>query len=256
MYNKSQRVLTLEKQLSKLQLESKELYDKLQEQNEKRKVKIGEIFLDSIKSKLNLDYSVRLDYSGFQIFNKEFESRFEVELNEVTDYSKMTSIFKLEISQNSWFNSFSDFKVESNDKKEVGKYFFLKDYLTIVEEVTMSNVYSDLKDLFLESRNGYKRIDSIYGQDISNLEILIKEENEKTISDLMESVTEIRYNKPESEKPYRMELGFKILKRTPKKLVIKKFRNGFVIPEHPSYEENMKKEDLKYYIESLVYDVI
>lgn len=256
MYKKSEWVLTLEKQLSKLQEESGKEYDKLQKSNEQRKMEIGKIFLDSIKSKLNLDYSVMLGYSGFYIWNKKFEAKFEVSLNEIHNYEKLTSTYELEISQNAWFNSFSSFKPEQNDSKEVGKYFFLKDYLTIVEEVTMSNVYSDLKDLFLESRNACKRLDAIYGQDISNLTKMIQEENEKIINSLMESVTEIRYNKPESEKPYRMKLGFKILKRTPKKLVIKEFRSGFVIPEHPSYEESMKKEDLKYYIESLVYDVI
>lgn len=256
MYQKSERVLTLEKQLGKLQEASKAEYESLHESFEKRKMKIAQIFLDSIKSKLNLEYSVRSGYSGFEIWNKEFQSRFEIKLEEVRNYSKMTSIYKLEISQSAWFNGFSDFKVESNDKREVGKYFFLKDYLTIVEEVTMSNVYSDLKDLFLEIKEASSRIDSIYGQDIFNLKKMIEEENEKIVNSLMESVTEIRYNKFESEKPYRIELGFKILKRTPKKLVIKKFRSGFVIPEHPSYEESMKKEDLKYYIESLVYDVI
>ena len=255
MYQKSERVLTLEKQLYKLQEASKSEYESLHESFEKRKMKIAEIFLDSIKGKLNLDYSVRSGYSGFEIWNKEFESRFEIKLNEVRNYSKMTSTYKLEISQSAWFNGFSDFKVESNDKREVGKYFFLKDYLTIVEEVTISNVYSDLKDLFLESKEASKKIDSIYGQDIFNLTKMIQEENEKTISQLMESVTEIRYNKPESEKPYRMELGFKILKRTPKKLVIKKFNKGFVVPEHPAYEDNMKKEDLRYYIESPMYDI-
>ena len=255
MYKKSERVLTLEKQLDKLQEASKAEYASLHESSEKRKMKIAEIFLDSIKGKLNLDYSVRSGYSGFQIWNKEFESRFEIKLHETRNYSKMTSTYKLEISQSAWFNGFSDFKVEENDKKEVGKYFFLKDYLIIVEEVTMSNVYSDLKDLFLESEEASKKIDSIYGQDISNLTKMIQEENEKIVNSLMESVTEIRYNKPESEKPYRIKLGFKILKRTPKKLVIKEFHKGFVIPEHPSYEDSMKKEDLRYYIESPMYDI-
>ena len=128
--------------------------------------------------------------------------------------------------------------------------------MTIVEEVTMSNVYSDLKDLFLESEEASKKIDSIYGQDISNLTKMIQEENEKIVNSLMESVTEIRYNKPESEKPYRIKLGFKILKRTPKKLVIKEFINGFILPEGSYTEESMKKEDLRYYIESPDYDMI
>lgn len=255
MYKKSERVLTLEKQLGKLQEASKAEYESLHKSFEKRKMKIAEIFLDSIKGKLNLDYSVRSGYSGFEIWNKEFESRFEIKLDEVINYSKMTSTYKLEIGHSAWFNGFSNFKVEENDKKEVGKYFFLKDYLIIVEEVTMSNVYSDLKDLFLESREASKKIDSIYGQDISNLTKMIQEENEKIVNSLMESVTEIRYNKPESEKPYRIELGFKILRRTPKKLIIKKFHKGFVIPEHPSYEDSMKKEDLRYYIESPMYDI-
>ena len=129
MYKKSERVLTLEKQLDKLQEASKAEYASLHESSEKRKMKIAEIFLDSIKGKLNLDYSVRSGYSGFQIWNKEFESRFEIKLHETRNYSKMTSTYKLEISQSAWFNGFSDFKVEENDKKEVGKYFFLKDYL-------------------------------------------------------------------------------------------------------------------------------
>lgn len=256
MYKKSERVLTLEKQLGKLQEASKAEYESLHESFEKRKMKIAEIFLDSIKGKLNLGYSVKSGYSGFQIWNKEFESRFEIKLHETRNYSKMTSTYKLEISQSAWFNGFSDFKVEFNDKREVGKYFFLKDYLTIVEEVTMSNVYSDLKDLFLESEEASKKIDSIYGQDISNLTKMIQEENEKIVNSLMESVTEIRYNKPESEKPYRIKLGFKILKRTPKKLVIKEFINGFILPEGSYTEESMKKEDLRYYIESPDYDMI
>ena len=127
MYKKSERVLTLEKQLGKLQEASKAEYNSLHKSFEKRKMKIAQIFLDSVKDKLNLNYSVRSGYSGFEIWNKEFESRFEIKLEEVTNYLKMTSTYKLEIGHSAWFNGFSNFKVEENDKKEVGKYFFLKD---------------------------------------------------------------------------------------------------------------------------------
>lgn len=188
MYKKSDRVLTLEKQLGKIVSESRELYHKNHINFEKRKMKIAEIFLDSIKDKLNLDYSVNSEYSGFNVWNEKFQARIEVKLDEVHNYSKMKSTYKLVVVQSCcskcWSSGFSEFKVEENDKNEVGKFFFLKDYLTIIEEVTLSNVYSDLKDLFLEIKNESRRIYSIYGQDIQNLTMLIKEENEKTINSL------------------------------------------------------------------------
>lgn len=254
MYQKSERVLTLEKQLGKLQLESGNEYGILHKNSEKRKMKIAEVFLDSIKHKLNLDYSVNSGYSGFNIWNEKFQARFEVKLDEIHNYAKLTSTYHLEISQSAWFNSFSSFRPEQNDSKEVGKYFFMKDYLTIVEEATMSDVSNQLKDLFLEVKNECKRLESMYGSDISNLQKMIKDETDKLVDSLVEKVSEVRSIK-EGVTSWNYNYGFKIVKRSPKKLIVLKFNKNFELPTHSAYEETMKKEDLKYYIESPDYSI-
>jgi len=259
MYQKTQLLITLENSFQKLQSEYDVKENEIYKSVVERKRKISESFFESIHSNLKLKYKLELNNSAFTLRNEEFKCSLEIKLNDNYNYSKGKTSYNILISQSAWFSSFQEFsfkyKDEKDGKKEVAKYFFLQDYLTLVEYVATSNLESQLIDLQLELLNSIHQLNSICKTDLQNLQGMINLEKERIISNLVEKATEVRWSS-EVERDRASILGFKILHRTPKKLVIKKFNKDFQLPEGDWYKETIKKEELRYYIKDTNYSIL